>query len=144
NGIRTLADSLGYRPNLHAASLRTNRTNLIGVSFPGCPTTCLPRSTRGSRRLRESGLSTFVTNSLDNPENQSTRTEMLLARNVDGLIFGDAHLDHRFLDGVAERGTPFVLVSRRAGGPPSVTCDDCAGEPWPRSTCSPAGTVGWG
>ncbi|NKS65966.1 substrate-binding domain-containing protein [Rhodococcus hoagii] len=126
--IRTLADSLGYRPNLHAASLRTNRTNLIGVLVPRLSDYVLATIYEGiEEAAEESGLSTFVTNSLDNPENQSTRTEMLLARNVDGLIFGDAHLDHRFLDGVAERGTPFVLVSRRAGGHPSVTCDDCAG-----------------
>ncbi|MBM4483134.1 LacI family DNA-binding transcriptional regulator [Prescottella equi] len=126
--IRTLADSLGYRPNLHAASLRTNRTNLIGVLVPRLSDYVLATIYEGiEEAAEESGLSTFVTNSLDNPENQSTRTEMLLARNVDGLIFGDAHLDDRFLDGVAERGTPFVLVSRRAGGHPSVTCDDCAG-----------------
>jgi LacI family transcriptional regulator len=52
---------------------------------------------------------------------------MVLARRVDGMLFGDAYVDGGFLDEVAGRGVPFVLVSRRAGRHPSVTCDDVAG-----------------
>ncbi|AHK28330.1 LacI family transcriptional regulator [Rhodococcus opacus PD630] len=126
--IRALADSLGYRPNPHAASLRTNRSNLIGVLVPRLSDYVLATVYEGiEEAAEEAGLSTFVTNSLDEPDNQSARTDMLLARRVDGLIFGDAHMDHRFLDSVAERGTPFVLVSRRSGEYPSVTCDDRTG-----------------
>jgi len=51
----------------------------------------------------------------------------VLARRVDGMIFGDAYVDGRFLDEVAARGVPFVLVSRRAGRHVSVTCDDYEG-----------------
>ncbi|MFJ8597161.1 LacI family DNA-binding transcriptional regulator [Streptomyces shenzhenensis] len=32
--IRELAQELGYRPNPHATSLRTRRSNLVGVLFP--------------------------------------------------------------------------------------------------------------
>jgi DNA-binding LacI/PurR family transcriptional regulator len=57
----------------------------------------------------EHGLSTFVTNTHDNPADQRARTEMVLARRVDGLIFGDAHFDARFVDEIAGRGVPFEL-----------------------------------
>lgn len=52
---------------------------------------------------------------------------MVLARRVDGLIFGDAHSDGRLLDELAERGTRFVLVNCRAGDHPAVTPDDRLG-----------------
>ena len=52
---------------------------------------------------------------------------MMLARRVDGMILGDAHLDGAVADELAGRGVPFVLVSRRAGEHPSVTCDDLLG-----------------
>lgn len=47
--IRRWAARLNYRPNPHATSLRTARSNLVGVLVPGCPTWCSPRSTRASR-----------------------------------------------------------------------------------------------
>ncbi|MCI2422634.1 substrate-binding domain-containing protein [Saccharopolyspora sp. K220] len=75
----------------------------------------------------EHGLSTFVTNTRDEPEVQRAWTEMVLGRRVDGLMFGDAYIDSRFLDALAARKVPFVLVSRRAGDHPSVTCDDYLG-----------------
>src|SRR5262249_51521083 len=56
-----------------------------------------------------------------------TRTAMVIGRRVDGMIFGDAHADARFLDEVAGRGVPFALVNRRVGAYPSVTCDDYLG-----------------
>lgn len=126
--IRQLADELGYRPNPHATSLRTSRSNLIGVLVPRLSDYVLATIYEGiEEAAEESGLSTFVTNSLDDAANQVTRTDMLLSRLVDGLIFGDAHLDHTFLDSVADRGTPLVLVSRRSGSHPAVTCDDYLG-----------------
>jgi LacI family transcriptional regulator len=51
----------------------------------------------------------------------------MLTRRVDGLIFGDAHFDAAYVDALADRGVPFVLVSRWAGRHPSVTCDDYEG-----------------
>ncbi|WP_236688805.1 substrate-binding domain-containing protein [Clavibacter michiganensis] len=55
------------------------------------------------------------------------RTRSMLDRRVDGMIFGDAHLDDPLLDELAEEGVPFVLVSRRRGDHVAVTCDDATG-----------------
>ncbi|MEU6645141.1 substrate-binding domain-containing protein [Saccharomonospora sp. NPDC046836] len=126
--IRKLADELGYRPNPHATSLRTQRSNLVGVLVPRLSDIVLATIYEGIEEAAgERGLSTFVTNTRDVPEFQRARTEMVLARRVDGMIFGDAYVDATFLDAVAARGVPFVLVSRRAGDFPSVTCDDYLG-----------------
>lgn len=126
--IRKLADELGYQPNPHATSLRTRRSNLVGVLVPRLSDIVLATIYEGiEEAAAEHGLSTFVTNTRDVPEVQRARTEMVLGRRVDGLIFGDAYIDAEFLSGIAARGVPFVLVSRRAGNHPSVTCDDYLG-----------------
>jgi LacI family transcriptional regulator len=126
--IRKLAEELGYRPNPHATSLRTRRSNLVGVLVPRLSDIVLATIYEGiEEAAAEHGLSTFVTNTRDVPEVQRARTEMVLGRRVDGLIFGDAYIDAEFVDGIAARGVPFVLISRRAGRHPSVTCDDYLG-----------------
>ncbi|WP_262704671.1 MULTISPECIES: LacI family DNA-binding transcriptional regulator [Streptomyces] len=126
--IRRLADELGYQPNPHATSLRTRRSNLVGVLVPRLSDMVLATIYEGiEEAAAEHGLSTFVANTGDRPEAQRTRTNMVIGRRVDGMIFGDAYVDGRFLDEVAGRGIPFVLVSRTAGAHPSVTCDDYLG-----------------
>ncbi|PRX44653.1 LacI family transcriptional regulator [Prauserella shujinwangii] len=126
--VRRLADELGYRPNPHATSLRTQRSNLVGVLVPRLSDIVLATIYEGiEESAGEHGLSTFVTNTRDVPEVQRARTDMVLARRVDGIIFGDAYADAEFLREVAARGVPFVLVSRHAGDYPSVTCDDYLG-----------------
>lgn len=126
--IRTFAKQHGYRPNPQASSLRTRRSGLIGVLVPRLQDYVLATIYEGiEEAASEAGLSTFVTNSLDITENQRTRTRMMIDRRVDGLIYGDAHLDHQFLDEVHRQGIKFVLVSRAAGDYPSATTDDYKG-----------------
>lgn len=126
--IRQLADELDYQPNPHATSLRTKRSKLVGVLVPRLSDLVLATIYEGiEEAAAEHGLSTFVTNTRDDPAKQRAHTDMMLARRVDGLIFGDAHVDGRFLDQVSAHGVPFVLVSRRAGNHVSVTCDDRLG-----------------
>lgn len=52
---------------------------------------------------------------------------MMLERRVDGMIFGDAHVDGALLDELAAEGVVFVLVSRAAANDPSVSDDDYRG-----------------
>ncbi|ASR38480.1 LacI family transcriptional regulator [Prauserella marina] len=126
--VRKLADELGYRPNPHATSLRTRRSNLVGVVVPQLSDIVLATIYEGiEESASDYGLSTFVTNTRDDPGLKQIRTEMMLDHRVDGMIFGDASLDPAFLGTVAAKGVPFVLVNRRSGDYPSVTCDDFLG-----------------
>lgn len=126
--IRDTARKRGYHPNVYASTLRTTRSNLVGVIVPRLQDFVLATVYEGIEEAAiENGLSTFVTNSLDREENQKTRTEMMLERRVGGLILGDAHLDNPFLDEIRSRGVPMVLVSRHSGDHVSVTCNDYLG-----------------
>lgn len=126
--IRRVVAKRGYQRNPQAASLRTRRSGLVGVLVPRLQDFVLATIYEGiEEAATEQGISTFVTNSLDVPENQAARTELMLSRRVDGLIFGDAHVGDPFLDELAGRGVKFVLVSRHAGDHISATCDDVLG-----------------
>jgi LacI family transcriptional regulator len=126
--ILEIAERSGYRRNPHAASLRTSRSDLVGVLVPRLQDFVLATIYEGiDEAATERHVSTFVTNSLDRPELQRARTRSMLDRRVDGMIFGDAHLDDTLLDELAEEGVPFVLVSRRRGDHVAITCDDVAG-----------------
>ncbi|MGE2832685.1 LacI family DNA-binding transcriptional regulator [Mycobacterium sp. SMC-4] len=126
--IRVTAQHRGYRPNPHAASLRTARSSLVGVLVPRLADFVLATIYEGIEEAAiENGISTFVTNSLDDRAAQVDRTEMMLGRRVDGLIFGDAHCDDTFLDELRDRGVQFALVNRRIPGHLSATTDDLHG-----------------
>jgi LacI family transcriptional regulator len=126
--IRRVAARLNYRPNPLAAGLRTQRSNLIGVLVPRLSDFVLATVYEGiEEAAAKHGMATFVMNSHDRLAEQRARVELALSRRVDGLIFGDAHLDGTLIDEVADRQVPYVLVSRRAGRHPAVTCDDYQG-----------------
>lgn len=126
--IRALAAQRGYRPNPQAAGLRTARSRLVGVLVPRLQDFVLATVYEGiEEAATEHGLATFVTNSLDDPANRVARTEMMMQRRVEGMIFGDARIEDEFLADLAGRGLPLVLVSRRTANHLSATCDDVLG-----------------
>ncbi|MDT4802058.1 HTH-type transcriptional repressor PurR [compost metagenome] len=128
--IRKLAAELNYRPNPHATSLKTQRSQVVGVLVPRLSDLVLATIYEGiDEAAAQNRIFTFVSNTQDSPAIQRELGEMALARRVDGLIIGDAHTTsgNEFLHDIAERGVPFVLVSRRAGDYCSVTCDDYRG-----------------
>jgi LacI family transcriptional regulator len=123
--VLEVADRLGYVPDPYAASLRTRRIGAIGVLVPRLTDVVLATVYEAIDEAAATlGYQTFVSSTRDEPELQRRRIELLLSRRIDGLILGDARLDTPFCDELAERGTPFVLVSRRSGDHPSVTIDD--------------------
>ncbi|MBT1001559.1 LacI family transcriptional regulator [Paenarthrobacter sp. DKR-5] len=126
--VRELARELGYSPDPQATSLRTRRTRMFGVIVPRLSDLVLAIMYEGiEEAAAEAGYSTFVMNSRDDPEEERRKTEIMLARRVDGLIIGDAHLDGNLLHDLTNRGVPFVLMNRRIEGYPSATCDDALG-----------------
>ncbi|MDP9433992.1 MAG: LacI family transcriptional regulator [Actinomycetota bacterium] len=126
--IRSIADDLGYRPDPYAASLRTHRTRSLGVLVPALTDLVLATVyDEIEQSANRAGFHTFVANTRDDLSEQRRRVDLLLDRRVDGLVLGDARLDAGFVDELAERRVPFVLVSRRHGAHASVTCDDVLG-----------------
>ncbi|WP_322998478.1 LacI family DNA-binding transcriptional regulator [Castellaniella sp.] len=127
--IRALADELNYRPNLHAIGLRTHKSRSVGVLVPRLSDLSIATIYEGvEAAAADHGYLSFVSNTGDSAGRQRELAEMALDRGVEGIIFADARLDDvRFIDELALRGTPLLLVSRHAGRHCAVTCDDVCG-----------------
>lgn len=124
--IRELAKQLNYRPNQHAIGLRTQKTKALGVLTPRLSDIVIATIYEGiDEAAVDLRYQAFVSNTRDIPARQRELGEAALDRRVEGLIFTDARLDEPgFIDEIAKRGVPMVLVSRRLGTHCSVTCDD--------------------
>src|SRR5688500_16971210 len=77
--ILEVAQALGYRPNLSARSLRTERTFTIGILVDDIMSPFVPPIVRGIQdRLMEHGFSCLIVNSDWNPEIEHAAIENLL------------------------------------------------------------------
>ncbi|NIK58512.1 LacI family DNA-binding transcriptional regulator [Kribbella shirazensis] len=126
--VREIAEELGYRPDLTAASLRTRRSFVVGVLLPQLHDVVLATILSGiDTAAFRLGYQTIVTTTSGDSERRRQRLEMLLSRRVDGLIIGDATLDEDIYTALRRPRTPHVLVNHRARGHVAVTGDDQLG-----------------
>jgi LacI family transcriptional regulator len=126
--VREVARELGYLPHPAATSLRTGRSNMLGVVVPRLTDIVLATIYEGIENgSAEAGYQTVVANSSDERATQRMRVETLLSARVDGLILGDARSDATLVHELIENGRKVVLTSRRLPGVLSVTCDDLLG-----------------
>lgn len=123
--IRQLADKLGYRRDLWAASLRSRRTNALGIVVTRLTDVVMASVYESiEQHAQARGYLAIAGSSQDDPKQQRRRIEHYIDRKLDGLLIGDAHLHAPFLDKLAERDVLFVLFNRSSGEHPSVTWDD--------------------
>ncbi len=124
--ILKVSEELGYRPNLSARSLRTDRSETVGIVVDDIMSPFVPPIVRGIQdSLAEHGLSSIVVNSDWDPAREHAAISSLLSRPVDGIIF--AEYSHRSQHtGLIESGKPHVFVHRLFGTPikNSVVPDD--------------------
>jgi LacI family transcriptional regulator len=111
--VRQAANKLGYRPNFAASTLRSGRTNTIGLLLDDVSN---PFSAVLHRAIedyaRDRGV-LLLTSSLDeDPQRERELVSRLIDRRVDGLIIVPAADDHRYIVAEQERGTSFVFVDR--------------------------------
>ena len=97
--VTAVASGLGYRPNAIARSLKARQTHTLGVitnDSDGLFTTAMVRGL--AEVASESGFGVFVCNSYDNVTKERQHLELLLDKQVDGIIL----IGYK----VAERGAP--------------------------------------
>ncbi len=73
------------------------------------------------------GYGTVVVNTRDQPDIQRSRLDLMLSRQVDGIIVCDSRTDANLMPLLRRSGIPYVLVARRMPRQISVTTDDLKG-----------------
>lgn len=128
--VLAAAAELGYQPNTVARSLRTRRSNTIGVLIPDLTNPLFPPIVRGlADRLESHGYVALIGNT-DGDDARGRRVfEQMGARHVDGYVLATAHLQDPLIDDAVRSGVPVVLMNRIAADDsfPSVTVDNEAG-----------------
>lgn len=127
--ILTLAEEMGYRPNVAARSLRTERSATIGIITDNLDSPHTTTMIRGIQdRVKTAGYICVVISADWNPEAELEAIHDLAARSIDGIIFAETW--HRSANEIlALSNKPFVFVHRQFGSehPYSVRPDEVHG-----------------
>lgn len=126
--VRESAEAMGYRPNLLARGLITGRTKTIGVVAGDIQSPFYASMLRGVADVaRTEGFGVIVTNSDERSDREIEAVQLLLEKQVDGLIVAPSELQRSpHLHAAIARGCPVVQIDRIVSGLPadSVTVDN--------------------
>ncbi|APQ18773.1 LacI family DNA-binding transcriptional regulator [Maribacter hydrothermalis] len=111
--IKEVAKSLNYRPNLNARSLKTNKTRTIGVILADISN---PFFSNLARVIEDEAFNqdyTVIFGSSDEKMEKFDKVlELLLDRQVDGLIIAPPQGSKQSILKLKEQKIPFVLIDR--------------------------------
>jgi LacI family transcriptional regulator len=113
------ARELDYRPNWIARSLVTRRTYVIGLVIPDLMHSFFAEVAKGvTRKFEPLGYHIIISNSEESPEVEERQLELLISRNVDGLIVASAQPNGRrgLFATLGSRKVPYVLIDRMPSG----------------------------
>jgi LacI family transcriptional regulator len=113
--IETAAKRLGYRPNPLARSLRSQRSNIVGVMvFDITDPFCTPILRGLENSLYQANYLSFLADAHNETHRFERYLEMLLDRRVEGLIIVANWLvtDIKLLADLTERQVPTVVAGR--------------------------------
>ncbi|NCV18642.1 MAG: LacI family transcriptional regulator, partial [Rhodobacterales bacterium] len=127
--IKNKAAQMGYRPNLVASGLRTNRTMTVGIVIPDITNSLFPPIVRGVESvLEEAGYASILVNTDGDGKREERLLDLLLERGVDGIIDAAVTSQDKKVTSIYER-VPIITANRMVfgSGIPAVINDDAAG-----------------
>jgi len=113
--VQDLANELNYKPNIFAQNLRSQESKIIGLLMPEIVHYFFSTIISGVAETAEKyGYSVIVAQTKDDYRNEIKQLELLLDKNVDGILLSLAddtiHFNH--VKDVINQGVPFVLFDR--------------------------------
>lgn len=118
---------LGYRPNIVARSLKTQKTKTIGILVPDISSGFYPEIVRGAEDVANIyDYNVILCNSDFDSEKEKEYLRVLKEKMVDGVIYMSSSLQDEILDIINELDLKTVLVETndKEGTLPSVTIDN--------------------
>ncbi|MEQ8676665.1 MAG: LacI family DNA-binding transcriptional regulator [Aggregatilineales bacterium] len=112
-------EQLGYRPNMAARSLRTQKTKLIAVLIADITNSFYPHIARSIQSVaREEGYDVMIANSDHIYQNELLFCESIKSRAVDGIILVPIHLtEHDLHDLYTQTNTPISVLGQHINHP---------------------------
>lgn len=121
--VLELVKQYGYMPNVTAKSLRTNKTQSIGVIVPDITNEFFAKIVRSIElSILPSGYSVFVCDTHENERMETTHLENLIAKNVDGVIYISGKTDATGNE--VNHRIPVVYIDRHPENAPCIIESD--------------------
>lgn len=118
---------LGYRPNIVARSLKTQRTKTIGILIPDISSQFYPEIVRGTEDVANIyDYNVMLCNSDSDLDKEKEYLRVLKEKMVDGVLYMSSSLEPEILDLINELELATVLIESKdaEGKLPSVTIDN--------------------
>ncbi len=110
-------DELGYKPNALARSLRRQKTTSIGLIVPDSANPFFAEVARGIEDASfDQNYSVILCNSDGNLAKQAIYTDLLIERQVAGILFVAAGVSTELVDDLRRRRVPLVVIDREVPG----------------------------
>ena len=113
--VWALAEKLGYQSNSMAASLRSGRSNVLGVIVPHINGAFFPAVVHGIERLAsEAGFNVMICQSSEEVDREKKHINALLKAQVDGVLVSLSATTREFdhFERVRSKGIPLVFFDR--------------------------------
>lgn len=125
NKIQKVLDETGFKPQRHAKSMRTKKTNLIGVIVPKISSETIARVIEGMTEVfSPKGYDVLIANTSLSVEKEIEYLNIFKNNNVDGIMFIATKVTENHLKVMNEVKVPIVVVGQKIKGYPSVYHDD--------------------
>lgn len=110
--ITQVAESCNYTPNLIAQSLRTNKTNTIGLTVPSIDNPFFATlSGVIINQLKNRGYNILLSDTMENAGNEVEALNSFVSRKVDGIIAVPVSSSPDYLEEIS-RSIPVILIDR--------------------------------
>lgn len=123
--IRKVIEETGYQPSAQAQTLRTKKTNLIGVILPKINSDTVSRMVAGiSEVLSKNDYQLLLANTNNDTKEELKYLNLFKDNQVDGIIFIATILTAQHKKILNEYKVPVVILSQRLEGYSCVYHDD--------------------
>jgi LacI family transcriptional regulator len=114
--ILTIANELGYRPNMIARGLKMDRTFTVGIITDNIVSPFTPLIIRGIQdHLKQHNYHSVIINADWDPDAETEAIHQLISRSMDGIIFVESRL-HGANPTLDLANKPYVFVHRLFSG----------------------------
>ena len=123
--IRKVVEETGYQPSVHAQTLRTKKTKMVGVIVPKMVSSALGRVIEGIQNvLDEAGYQLLLTVTHNDLEREITYLQNFDETKVDGVILCGTMFTAEHKRIIKNMNIPLVIVGQRFTGLSCVYHDD--------------------